>query len=259
MSHEDFAAAIQVTRAVGSRLRPQFGKAAPVKSKGVLGTDAVTQQDLDAEQFLYKRLRQEYPAIGFIGEELGDRQTDTERFWLVDPVDGTGCFIRGLPFCTTMVALVERGEVVFSIINNFVTHELFVAQKGQGALLNGNPIQVSTRWLAGAYLCVKKINLKNPAWVDWHSALSKQCNLLTTLSYGYEFALIATGKIEGMICVDPPGHDHDFAAGALLVREAGGVVTNIGSNCYEYTNHNSLFTNQEVYRDLTSGESPLLG
>lgn len=251
----DLEAAIKAVQEAGQSLSLSFGKTDSLRSKSDSAADVVTQLDIDTEKFIEEKLKQHDPSIGFAGEESGERK-GVGRYWLLDPIDGTSHFIRGIPFCTTMLALVEDGQVVASVIYNFVTKELFTAQKGEGAQLNGNSIHVSERRLKESYLFVES-NLANEKNLPTYVALRKKTTIMQTINCGYEFGLIASGKIEGRICFDPYGADWDYAAGTLLVSEAGGVVTNIGKNSYDFTNHDFIATNKVVYDELTHGTDAL--
>src|SRR6266567_801568 len=250
----NYSPIIEAVKEAGEILRRHFGKIKPLKSKSDFAVDVVTELDTRIEQFLKDRFQQDYPSVGFVGEELGIKQ-EAEQIWLVDPLDGTAHFIRGIPFCTTMVALIDKGEVVFALIYDFVGRNLYTAEKGKGAQLNGRPIAVSERSLNEAYIAVET-NLELPGNVARYIALRKKCVILSTVNCGFEFALVASGKIDGRICMDPYGEDWDFAAGALLVAEAGGVVTNIGKKTFDYRDHNFLATNRAVYAELTVGLNP---
>ncbi len=81
--------------------------------------------------------------------------------------------------------------------------------------------------------------------------------MIQTISAGYEFVLVATGKIEARICFDPFGKDYDFAPGSLLVSEAGGIVANIGLTTYDYRNTNLIAGNKSVFENYTSGEAAI--
>lgn len=251
----DIEAAIQVVQEAGQKLALSFGKTDSFRSKSGSAADVVTRLDIDTEKLIEERLMAHDPAIGFAGEESGGRK-GTGRYWLLDPIDGTAHFIRGIPFCTTMLALVEDGQVVASVIYNFVTKELYTAQKGKGAELNGKPILVSERKLEESYLFVES-NLGNEKNLPTYVALRKKTTIMQTINCGYEYGLIASGKIEGRICFDPYGADWDYAAGSLLVSEAGGVVANMGKDSYDFTNHDFIASNKAVYAELTQGSDAL--
>lgn len=249
------SAAKKTARLAGEILIKGYGKIEVNTIKSKSPVDVVTKLDTDIENFIATELEKYDPSIGFYGEEFGIRKK-SNKFWLVDPIDGTAHFIRGIPFCTTMIALVENGEVVLSVIYNFVTKELFEAEKGKGAKLNGVDIHVSDRSLQEAYLSVEtKLAVEKNLKV--YLALRETSIMIHTVNCGYEFGLIASGKLDGRICLDPFGKDWDYAPGALLVSEAGGVVKNMGSDTYDYTNHNFIATNAKIYNELTKGPSAL--
>ncbi len=247
--------AISVVQEAGEALNKAFGKTSSLRSKTDSAADVVTQLDIDTERFIETKLKEYDSSIGFMGEESGERK-GAGRYWLLDPIDGTSHFTRGIPFCTTMLALVEDGQVIFSVIYNFVTKELFTAEKGKGAKLNGNLISVGTRSLKEAYLCVES-DLTTDKNLQTYVELRKKATIVQTINCGYEFGLIASGKLDGRICFSPYGHDWDYAPGAFLVAEAGGVVANIGAETYDFSNHDFIATNKTIYQELTQGTSAL--
>lgn len=238
---------VPILKEAGETLRQSFGKVEAITQKSQSPADAVTELDRQVETFIAERLHALNPTIGFYGEEHGGIKG--ERYWLLDPIDGTAHFIRGNPFCTTMLALVENEEITFSVIYDFIRDEIFAAAKGQGAFCNEQPIRVSHRSLSQGYLTYE-INLmieKNlKIWLD----LRQRCVLFNTINAGWEFSRVACGKTDGRICLDPFGKDWDYAAGALLVAEAGGVVRNIGSDTFDFRNHSFTATTPQVYEDL---------
>lgn len=248
----ELTAAIDVVREAGRRLVPYFGNTGVNRNKSESPASVVTKLDIDTEKFIEERLKDHFPDIGFHGEEGGDKRGET-RFWLVDPIDGTGHFVRGIPFSTTMLALIEDGKPVTSIIYKFMSDEMYTAEKGKGAFCNGNPIHVSSRALKDSYLAIEaKVTEKED--LDAFIALRRVGSYIHTVSSGFEFTLIASGMIEGKVTVRGFGSDWDYAPGSLLVTEAGGVVTNIGSSSYDYTIHRFIAANREVHRELTEGE-----
>ena len=243
-------------REVGEELTPFFGKIEKVNHKSADGLSPVTEMDIRAEEFIVKQLSAHDASIGFHGEELG-QSGSKERFWLIDPIDGTSHFIRGIPFCTSMVALVDNDEVVLSAIYNFITKELFLAEKGAGATLNGEPIHVNSRGPHGAYLSFET-DLRDPKDEEPYLAFCKKYTIVHTINCGYEFGLVASGKLDGRISLHPYGSDWDFAPGALLVKEAGGIVRNFGSSGYDFTNHNFIATNQILFKELMNEKNELI-
>lgn len=125
-------------------MRKGFGKAEVVHQKSDVAADVVTDLDRKTEEFLSEKLRAADASIDFYGEENGGNDK-AERLWICDPIDGTAHFVRGLPFCTTMLCLVENKEVVFSVIYDFVRDDIYWAEKGRGAWRNDKTIDVSNR------------------------------------------------------------------------------------------------------------------
>ncbi|MFA6410899.1 MAG: inositol monophosphatase [Candidatus Buchananbacteria bacterium] len=239
---------LPIIKSAGKELLKYYGKIEASGQKGKLAHSIVTKLDLKTEKYLAASLHKIYPAIDFFGEEYGGNKK-AKRFWLVDPIDGTAHFMRGVPFCTTMIALIDSGKVVFSAINNFATGEIFHAEIGRGAKLNNKTIHVSNRQLVDGYLTYE-INFDQKKNLDLFLDLREKTMLFKTVTCGYEMGLIAQGKIEGRIALDPYGDDWDYAAGSLLIAEAGGRVINIGKNSYDYKNHNFIMGNTNICREI---------
>jgi myo-inositol-1(or 4)-monophosphatase len=243
---------LQVIRSTREKSLPHWGNVEVQLKKSDKPVDVVTKIDFEIEEYLAKEFERIDPSISFVGEEYGGDRS-SHKYWLVDPIDGTAHFVRGIPFCTTMIALIENGEVVFSAIYDFINDHLYHAEKGRGAFINGDQrISVSSRNLQDAYIFFES-NLGVDHNLEDYLNFKKRTNILNTYNAGYEFILVATGKMEGRICKDPYGKDYDFAPGTLLVSEAGGIVTNIGTNTFDFTNLNFLATNRVVHEQLTSG------
>lgn len=208
----------------------------------------VTEMDILVEERLKAALAEIAPAISFGGEETGVDYTQ-KTFWLVDPIDGTEAFIRGLPFSTTMIALIDDGQPIMSVIYNFFQDEYYMAIKGQGASCNGHAIHVSNRPLKRAYVI---------ATGNW--GVMRMPNLAPRLrprvagmpklhGSGCEATYIASGAIDGAIVAGAKG-PWDFAAGNLLIREAGGRVENWDSTGYDYRDMQFVASNPVIFDEL---------
>ena len=240
---------IKVVRATRDLTLPNFGNIEVTEYKNESPASAVTEIDQQVEQQLKAGLAKLLPEVPFVGEEFGgNRENDT--FWLSDPIDGTGHFIRGIPFSTTMLALIDKGEVVFSIIYDFINDDIYHAELNKGAYKNGEKISVSDRKLQQAYMFYEyKPTETGKKVFDYINAKSI---ILQTVSCGFQFIQVVSGKAEGFIVYDGYGQDYDFAAGSLLVKEAGGVVRNFKSNSYDYKNLSFIASNQTVYDELVN-------
>lgn len=244
-----------VIRSTREKSLPLWGKVEVQSQKSASTTDVVTKVDFEIEEYLTSEFAKIDSSISFVGEEHGGDRS-ASRHWLVDPIDGTAHFVRGLPFCTTMVALIEEGRVSFSAIYDFVNDVMYHAEHGKGAYRNGELIHVSDRPLGSSYMFYES-NLNKGDNLNTYLAFKKNTMVLNTLNAGYEFSLIASGKIEGRVCLDPFGKDYDFAPGSLLVAEAGGIVANIGSKEFDYQNLNFIASNKEVFEGLTTGDGAI--
>ncbi len=217
--------ALTVVRRVLQDVRPRLLQAyGNVSTRYKSDNSEVTELDIYVEEELKKALKGFDNAIGFQGEETGAHGNQS-TYWLADPIDGTMMFIRGLPTCTNMIALIDEGRPVLSVIYNFVLDEWYHAVRGQGAFLNGQRIRVNqTPQLSGAVFAIE-VDVRRNNNRDFFAALW-DCGIanLNLVCAGYEFAHVAAGKIAGRITKDAWAAPHDLAPGALLVEEAGGYV-----------------------------------
>ncbi len=242
---------LPIVRGTREMLMPHFGNVAEVSRKGGGAVNAVTELDFATEKYLREKLAAVYPTIPFAGEEFGGSR-ESDLFWLCDPIDGTGHFIHGLPFCTVMLALIEKQRVVFGVVYDFVTDTAYYATRGKGAFANNERLRVSNRGLADAYLKFES-NITKDANKALYDRLFAKTGLLMMMTAGWSFAMVASGKLDGRVTVDGWGLDYDFAPGSLLVEEAGGIVANIGARTYDYRNSNLLAVNPTIYKELTEG------
>jgi myo-inositol-1(or 4)-monophosphatase len=260
MTDRNLEKALDITRTAvttaGQELKQYYGNVEALsKGDGSSISGVVTELDRKTEQFLATELGKFSTDIGFRGEEFGI-QSEADTTWLVDPIDGTAHFIRGIPFCTTMVALIENGEVILSVIHDFVRDDTYWAVRGNGAYCNDRKISVSTRTL-GRSLISFETHIERPENYEKYLEVRKQAAIIATINCGFEFAMIASGKLDGRIGLEPYGMDWDFAPGSLLVSEAGGVATNIGMTTYDYRNHDYLITNASIHDELTKSPNAI--
>ncbi len=185
----------------------------------------VTQADREAEQIIVEILGRAFPEHGFLGEELGARGSKEVR-WIVDPIDGTRNFVRGIPIWAVLIALEERGEITAGVILNPVSGELWTARKGGGAFLGGERLRVSqVSSLDKATLIHASLNLirRSGHWDSFTRLLDA-----TDRQRGFGdfmcYTVVAEGKAE--ITVEAPDlKPWDLAPVKLLVEEAGGRFT----------------------------------
>jgi histidinol-phosphatase len=200
----------------------------------------VTIADIEAERAIIGVLEGAFPGHGFYGEETGKRRADAEYLWLIDPLDGTKSFIRGTPFFSTQIALMHRGRLIAGVSNAFMSGELAWAATGEGAWLNGEALKVSAvKTLHEATLSVGNVTqlAASPSW----PALGRLIGAINRFrGYGdfLHYHLLAAGKLD---CVIETGLSIlDIAALAVIVREAGGVFTDLSGRDLDLNSNSVL-------------------
>lgn len=193
----------------------------------------VTEADLAVDALLKQRLREARPDYGWLSEETADdpARTEARKAWIIDPIDGTRSFIRGRPQWTVCGALIDNGRPIAGVIVNPMTQEVFAAAAGAGARLNGEPIHVSDcATLDHARLMGPKEFYTHESWPQpWPQTMV----LDNPGSIAYRLCLIASGARDGSVRVFSC-HEWDIAAGDLIVREAGGLMTGLDGEALTY-------------------------
>ncbi len=187
----------------------------------------VTQADVECEEAIRETILERFPEHGFYGEETGKSRVDSDYLWLVDPIDGTKGFVRQYPFFSTQIALMHEGEIIVGVSSGTMMDELAWAEKGQGAFLNGERLSVSAIDDPDR-AAVSVGNLKSLAGSAGWRALGNIVERADRIrGYGdfYHYHLLAAGKIEAVIESDV--NILDIAALSIIVREAGGVFTDL--------------------------------
>lgn len=188
----------------------------------------VTVADREAEEVIRSVLLGRFPEHGFTGEETGASAVDTEFRWLVDPLDGTKSFVRGYPFFSTQIALMQGDELVLGVSLAPVFNETAWAEKGQGAWLNGEPVHVSeVARIEDATVSLGNIGTLAKDPEAWRAVGGIMARANRTRGFGdfYHYHLLAAGRIDAVIESDV--NILDVAALAVIVREAGGVFTDL--------------------------------
>lgn len=220
---------VECARAGGVVLSKHFGRVTQVRTKESLAS-VVTEADLAAEHRLFELIRGRHPQDGFLGEETGWRPGTSGRTWIVDPLDGTSNFVAGLPWFGTMVALVQGGTPVLAALYLPVADTLYTAEAGRGAHCNGTPIHVTEETDLSRLLIAYSLDASaDPAKTRRDAdllvrVLDAARNIRATNSL-VDFCYTAEGKLGGAI--NQSCKLWDVAAPWLLVREAGGRVTDV--------------------------------
>ena len=187
----------------------------------------VTLADRGAEKAIRETIKQAFPDHGFLGEEYGVEEGDSPYVWIIDPIDATKNYIRKIPIFGTQIALMKDEELILGVSNAPLLNELLYAETGGGAFLNGEPIQVSdVARPKEAMVCHGGLR-----WFVEKGIFPGIYNLITeaarTRGFGdfYMYHLVASGRVDAV--VEAAISVWDIAAATVIVREAGGTVTDV--------------------------------
>jgi histidinol-phosphatase len=210
----------------------------------------VTQADREAERLIVERLGRLFPDCGFLGEEFGDSGARDRRF-IIDPIDGTKNFVRGIPVWATLLALEEDGEVTAGVVHNPALGEMFWAGRGGGAFRNGERVSVSgIARLAEAHLLHSSLRpLRAAGYWERFARLVDATDRQRGFGDYMGYTLVAEGKAEvyAEIYAEPDGlKPWDLAPCKILVEEAGGVFTDLAGRPTIYTG-SALATNGHLH------------
>ena len=224
-----------------------------VRQKGPV--DFVTEADTQIQTFLARELSSLCPHIQFMGEEQDNSSIDRDgALWILDPVDGTTNLIHNFRHSSVSLALADRRTVVAAVIYDPASDELFSAEAGGGAFLNGKPIHVSRNDSLQQSLIFAGTSPYYHEYADWIFEKTKdiylRCQDIRRIgSAALELAYIACGRAEGYY--ESRLAPWDYAAGLLLIREAGGTVTDLKGGLPDCTAVTSMLaTNGLIHKEL---------
>jgi myo-inositol-1(or 4)-monophosphatase len=219
--------AVGAALAAGQLLRQHYARPQDVEYKGEI--DLVTALDRQAEALIVSRLRAVYPQHTIIAEEGSGTAANPEHRWLVDPLDGTVNYAHGYPVFCVSVAYERAGRIVLGAVYDPLREELFLAEAGGGATLNGRPLRVSsTDTLAQSLLSTGfpyDRSLYPASLRRWDTLIWRAQGLRRGGSAALDLCYVAAGRSDGYW--EQPVQPWDVAAGMLLVAEAGGQVTSL--------------------------------
>jgi histidinol-phosphatase len=205
----------------------------------------VTEADRAAEALVRERLREAYPDDGVLGEEEAEQPGTSGRRWIVDPIDGTKAFARGVPLYSTLLAVEDETGPLVGVIVIPALGERVWAATGRGCFHDGRPCRVSTQAsLADAYLTTSSYS----HWPeDALLAAHRSGAALRTWGDGYGYLLVATGRMDVM--VDPVVETYDVAAMPVIIGEAGGRFTD-RTGAARYDGGSGVATNGVLHDDV---------
>ena len=219
--------AVEIAREAGTLLATYFERRVAFELKGEF--DLVTEADRASEMLVVERLRSHFPSHGIVAEEGGGHQSVSDFRWFVDPLDGTTNFAHSFPIFNVTLGLEQAGEMVAGVIYDPIRQEMFTAERGAGAYLNHRRIRVSAvKRLEDSLASTGFPSRKRHENVNihfYHQMALASHGVRRTGSAAIDLAWVASGRLDAFweFGLKP----WDMAAGTLLVREAGGAVSDM--------------------------------
>jgi len=245
--------AVDAARNAGTLLREALGGPRRIDYKGGHPTNLVTEMDRRAEALIVDALQRAFPDHAVLGEEGGARTGASPYRWLIDPLDGTTNYAHGLPLFAVSIALEQRGEVQLGVAYDPTREELFVAQRGAGATLNGERLRVSETAALGESLLATgfpyDIRTTTATNLPEYAALSLRSRAVRRLgSAVLDLCYVAAGRFDGFweLSLGP----WDMAAGGLMVLEAGGRVTSVRGGPWRLEDPGAIASNGLIHEPL---------
>ncbi len=249
----DYLAAAAEAARIGAAVLEDWRARFQVREKGRY--DLVTEADVGSQNAIKAYILKRFPGHAFVGEEDAASQSQLEPkanmppTWIVDPLDGTTNYVHDCPMYCVSIGLQVAGELVVGVVLDPRHQELFTAAKGKGAFLNGKRIQVSpTKTLDEALLATgfpPDVRGQERALAWWrYFSLNTQA-LRRTGSTALNLAYVAAGRFDGYWAFDNKAWD--VAGGIVLVREAGGIVTNVDGGEHDAFTPDCVAANSELY------------
>jgi myo-inositol-1(or 4)-monophosphatase len=243
--------AIIAARRAGQLLRDHYNKPHQVSYKGVI--DLVTEMDKQSERLATDILRKAFPEYGILGEEGSNSPGPYTCRWIIDPLDGTTNYTYSYPLFGVSIALEKQGEITLGVVYNPILDELFTAEKGGGAYLNGTTIHVTSTNEMGKSLLAS--GFPYDVWsgpvnncCEWERYIKITLSLRCDGSAALDLCHTACGRLDGYWELDL--EPWDIAAGALIVQEAGGLVTQVNGKPFSHLQRSILASNGHLHQAM---------
>ncbi len=260
--HPMLTIAIRAARDAGNVIVKAYGDLDKVKAELKGTNDLVTNVDRDAESAIIAAIRRAYPEHTIIGEETGENPgADKDHQWIIDPLDGTTNFVKGIPHFAVSIALHVKGKAEVAVVYDPIRDELFSASRGKGAQLNGYRIRASAaKELTGTLLATGfpfKQKHQQETYLNIFGALFAECaDMRRAGSAALDLAYVAAGRVDGFweMGLKP----WDTAAGVLLATESGAIVSDFAGGHDYFKSGNIVAGAPRVLRDILGKIRPNL-
>ena len=243
--------AIDAAKSAGLLLKRNIGRRHTIEFKGVI--DVVTEMDIKAEDMIMKTIKARFPEHGILTEESFEQKSGSGYRWIIDPLDGTTNYSHGFPVFCVSIALEREGEIILGVVFNPMLNELFTAEKGKGAYLNNKRIRVSgiseltKSLLATGFPYDVRTSPDNNISHFANLAVRAQA-IRRAGSAALDMCYVACGRFDGFweLKLKP----WDTAAAMLIIKEAGGIVTDFKGSAFSLYSGETLASNGLVHDEM---------
>jgi len=243
--------ALKAARVAGKYLKNNFQHRSEVEFKGEI--NLITQKDRESQKIIHRIIKKKFPRHSILGEEDLEIQKSKEHLWLIDPIDGTTNFAHQLPIFSISIAHLEEGKIKVGVVYNPLLDELFWAVSGRGAILNKKRIKVSEE------IDINKSLLATGFPYDLRDSPENNLNYFNTFIYraqgirrcgsaAIDLAYTAAGRFDGFW--ELKLYPWDTAAGALLVKEAGGEITDFSGQAFDPFQKECVASNHKIHQQM---------
>ncbi len=238
----------------GKIIKENYGKVGVLRQKDGNWHEVVTKADLEAEEKVKGIIKEKFPGHNIISEETANPKTDSEYTWFIDPIDGTTNYVTQLNFSCVGIGLVKDGEVVLGVVFNPIVNEMFWAEKGKGAFLNGNPIRVSDN-----------DDLKNTVVNYCHQNNAEETMMIEKVFFelkmgardlrrfgaaGLDLSYVACGRNDVFFHTNTRPTLWDFVPAAVIAKEAGAKLTDWEGKEWTLESKDMLCTNGKLHERM---------
>jgi myo-inositol-1(or 4)-monophosphatase len=223
--------------------------------------DFFSQVDLAAEEVIIETVRERYPNHSFLAEESG-QQGDHDHVWIIDPLDGTTNYLHGFPMYSVSIALQIKGRIVTGVVYDPVRQELFTAIRGAGAQLDGRKIRMNNRRsIDGALIGTGFPYRANEVWMEtylnqFRAVMNVAGDVRRAGSAALDLSYLAAGRLDGFweFGLQP----WDMAAGSLILREAGGIISGMTDDGDYMETGNVIAGTPKIHAELEKLITPMI-
>ena len=253
--------AVNAARQAGEIIIRHMEQVDRLKITAKNGQEFFSEVDIKAEQAIISAIHKSHPSHSILAEEGGHIEGENETTWIIDPLDGTSNYLHGFPFFSVSIAVKIKNRIEHGVIYDPLRHECFSASRGRGAKLNDRRMRVSKQTQLSAALLGTGFSFRDSPLMKkylptFESLFGKCAGMRRTGSAALDLAYVATGRLDGFweFGLRP----WDIAAGSLLIREAGGLISDTQGGDDFLKSGNVVAGTPKVFKSLLQTISPVL-